>query len=100
MVINRKRKSYKLRFRGAVLIMIIAFSAVFGAISAQAADDPADLSQLKAVYVVEGDTLWSLIDEHYHTDNDIREAIYQVKKINNMESSDLMPGQVLYIPIS
>lgn len=100
MAANRKRKIYKLRFRGVVVILIIALSAVFGAISAQAADNPDDLTALKAVYVVEGDTLWSLVDQHYDTDDDIREAIYQVKKINNIESSDLMPGEVIYIPLS
>ena len=44
------------------------------------------MADLKAVYVVEGDTLWSLVDQHYDTDDDIREAIFQVKKINDIEN--------------
>ena len=54
-------------------------------------------------YVYNGDTLWSIAEEEketnsYYKDKDIRDIIYDLKKINNMENSSLFEGQELYIP--
>ena len=45
------------------------------------------------------DTLWSLAEE-YGTDGDIRETIYNIKRLNQLESSDLMVGTRILIPVS
>ena len=51
-------------------------------------------------HIVEpNDTLWSLAEE-YGTDGDIRETIYNIKRLNQLESSDLMVGTRILIPIS
>lgn len=54
-------------------------------------------SKLKTVYVFKGDTLWS-IAKQYNTKMDIREYIYEVKKLNNMETSELYAGQEIILP--
>jgi nucleoid-associated protein YgaU len=48
-------------------------------------------------YVVQpGDTLWALATERYG--GDPRQAIWEIKKRNELPVSTLVPGQVLYMP--
>ncbi len=57
----------------------------------------------KEDYILNGDTLWSVAEEQTHTNEyyknkDIREVIYEIKKINNIESGNLEIGQKILIP--
>ncbi|MCL1873088.1 MAG: hypothetical protein FWF85_03115 [Clostridiales bacterium] len=54
---------------------------------------------IKRVIVNQGDTLWGLIEENYSYSGDIRKAIYEVQKINNLQTAIINPGEVLYIPL-
>ena len=49
------------------------------------------------VTVCKGETLWSIASS---LDGNISENIYNIKKINNLENSDLYIGQELIIPIN
>lgn len=51
-------------------------------------------------YVVgEGDTIWSIaIDNNIY--KDVREMVYEIRKINNEEDCIIHVGQVLKIPIT
>lgn len=57
----------------------------------------------KTIYVSSGDTLWTIAKQEqenniYYEDSDIRDIIYQIKKINNLKNeSNLMEGQKLLI---
>lgn len=57
----------------------------------------------KTIYVSSGDTLWTIASEEqennlYYEDKDIRDIIYEIKKINNLENkSNLIVGQKLII---
>lgn len=57
-----------------------------------------------AFYVSEGDTLWSIAAElqgnnEYYKNKDIREVIFNLKNINNLESTNLYVDQELMIPV-
>lgn len=57
----------------------------------------------KTVSVLNGDTLWDIAKEEkknneYYQNRDIRDIIYDIKKINNLESSNLAINQCLKIP--
>ena len=57
----------------------------------------------KENYIFDGDTLWSVAEEQtntneYYKNKDIREVIYEIKKINNIESGNLEIGQKILIP--
>lgn len=59
----------------------------------------------KTVYVTRGDTLWKIaLDEQnknsYYKNKDVRDIIYDIKEINNLNVSDLKIGQELKIPIN
>ena len=59
----------------------------------------------KTVYVTQGDTLWKIASEEqlknsYYKDKDVRDIIYDIKEINNLNISDLKIGQELKILIN
>lgn len=46
-----------------------------------------------------GDTLWDIAKEYSSGKTDIRKYIHKIKRENGMDGADLMPGQVLNIPM-
>ena len=55
------------------------------------------------VYVSSGDTLWSIAkseqeNNNYYKGKDVREIIFDIKKVNNLSSSELTINQKLLIP--
>ncbi|TDT61533.1 cell division suppressor protein YneA [Fonticella tunisiensis] len=51
------------------------------------------------VVVYPGDTLWSIAAEKNSGYRDVRQLIYEIRKINNLKSPVIYPGQELEIPI-
>lgn len=54
--------------------------------------------QYRSIIVHSGDTLWS-IAERYGENSNIREYIYNIKEINNLDSSMLYENTALLVPI-
>lgn len=82
-----------------LIIGIISISFVcFNSISFSKGD-----IKTKTIYVSNGDTLWSIARQEqennvYYEDKDIREIVYQIKKLNNLDNnSNLVIGQKLVI---
>ncbi len=49
--------------------------------------------------VIPGDTLWSIAETIPGSENvDLRKVIYEIKKLNGITSSKLIPGQILMVP--
>ncbi len=97
------KKSIKRPRKLRCLMAIIAFSLVVvlmvSGFSAQAdANNFTSERKFTPVYVVSGDTLWSLVEEYYDYQGDIRKAINEVKKINNLDNASIQQGQIIYIP--
>lgn len=58
----------------------------------------------KTEYVVMGDTLWSIATDEkdnnsYYKNKDIRSIVTDIKYINNLNSSELVEGMELKIPV-
>lgn len=45
-----------------------------------------------------GDTLWSIAEAHALPGEDIRAALWEIRQLNGLESSHIVPGQVIRIP--
>ena len=91
----------KTRFSSVIILIItLIFCMSFGV---NAFGDTGSQNQtvaLISVTVQNGDSLWNLIQEYNPQYNgDMNEAIYFVKKINNLDTSGLYGGQILQIPI-
>lgn len=53
----------------------------------------------KTIYISEHETLWSIAEEYKKPNQDIRDYIYEIRKLNNMESAAIYEGQELTIII-
>ena len=86
--------------KGNCLLLLVAAFIIFNFCGCffEAKADSAE-PNLFPVYVQDGDTLWSIVEENYNYSGDIRAAISEVKSINHMSNSNLAIGDVIYIPI-
>ena len=82
-----------------VLLIIFGVSLIFakGTLSHKEAE-------YKKIYVSEGDTLWTIAGElqshnDYYKNKDIRYIISDIRKINNLESSNIYVNQELMVPV-
>ena len=58
----------------------------------------------KKIFISPGDTLWTIAkyeknNNEYFDNRDLREIIYELKRINDLNDSNLKVGQELNIPI-
>jgi len=80
----------------AILTLVIVF-AVIGILCAR----PVISSQEPVAYTVrKGDTLWDICRAHYGNTCDVREMVWWVRQLNNIEDPGrLQPGVKIYLPI-
>lgn len=48
--------------------------------------------------VNEGDTLWEIAEQYADESIDVRKYIKLIRKYNNLDTAEIMPGDVLVIP--
>lgn len=57
----------------------------------------------KTIFVSNGDTLWNIASQeqetnNYYSDKDIRDIVYDIRKLNNLDNSETLKiGQKLVI---
>lgn len=79
-----------------VLISVCVISSMFGYSDVSAAQKP----EYVTVKVQDGDTLWTLAKEYGPQDQDVRETIYNIRKLNDMDSANIMAGQFITIQVN
>ncbi len=84
-----KRKG---RFFGFCLLVLLAVNVLV-----PKAEDPSDF---KCITVQAGDTLWEIAEAHLPQDSDVRSFVWELKKINRLETGEVFANQVLQIPLS
>lgn len=92
------------RTRVVVLLISVALALVLllaSAVAARAVDSAAGSVDVTYVtHVVEGgDTLWDIASAHVSSGEDVRNVIVDIKDANGLDSSVIVPGQVLQIPV-
>ncbi|MGF9916597.1 LysM peptidoglycan-binding domain-containing protein [Paenibacillus ehimensis] len=50
------------------------------------------------VVVSQGDTLWSIASSHAAKGQDVREYVFQIKRLNNLKNVTIHEGQKLLLP--
>lgn len=53
--------------------------------------------EYETIVIEQGDTLWDIAREYY-PDKEVRSAIYEIKKVNGIESSTIYEGQIIKVP--
>ncbi|MBQ8042562.1 MAG: LysM peptidoglycan-binding domain-containing protein [Clostridia bacterium] len=90
-IVNKKR------FITAMTIMSILMILLVTVIIFSFANNPGYTENQKTIYISKHETLWSIAEEYKRPNQDIREYIYEIKKLNNMDTSVLYEGQELTI---
>lgn len=93
-----RRKNKVMTFLFLILTIISIFAIGFRIIfEVSAAEKELKTAETVEYLVQKGDTLWS-IAEKTGFNVDIREIVYRIKALNNLDSSTIYPGDVLLIP--
>jgi cell division protein YceG involved in septum cleavage len=98
---NKKKKKNSILFKvltaaAAVLLLSLIFIAIFSLIGSGENSSNFIKHEIEA-----GESLWSIAAHYYESNNvDLRKMIYQIKKINNIDSAVITPGEELIIPLN
>ena len=95
---RRNIRKMKIRLFKVMAIALVFVSTVLS-FSAFSKSDQLDPDEYEEVYVRPGDTLWSIAEDFYGSDIDLREAVYMIKECSEIESSSLTIGQKLLVPV-
>jgi len=92
----RKRYRLKNRKRFAAFLFCTALFLIFiGTVTLSNAGNAKN--EYRTVTVNHGDTLWDIARE-YRGNIEIRQYIYSIRKINNLDSAAIYAGQTLVLP--
>ena len=96
------KKTYRIKNKGRfitfVTIIMLIISMAIGALFPAVALSENSGKAYFEVCVKDGDTLWSLAKEHGSSNMDIREFIYEICALNNIDAASLMVGSYVKIP--
>ena len=79
-----------------IMIMIFAGYTLSGASNAEAAA----VKTYAQVTIHDGDNLWNIVEQYNRDANiNVENAIYDIYEINDISADDIVPGQVIFVPI-
>ncbi len=96
-----KKYRIKSKFRF-TLFLIILFLIVFTSVNGLLGYNNVNGSSMNEYYVIkisDGDTLWNIATEYGPDNQDIRDTVYEICELNEMQASDLEAGQKILIPV-
>lgn len=56
-------------------------------------------AEVKEYLVQSGDNLWNIAEQTGFEQMDVRDIIERIKELNNMQSVDIYPGDLIKIPV-
>ncbi len=100
--LTRRGRLFLLGLPALLLAATLLVAAVFAGAAlfnqAQASTDSEAGLEAEVVTVTEGDTLWSIASAA-ESGADVQLLITQIAELNDLDSSQLAPGQELYVPV-
>ena len=78
----------------AIVLLLVLLLA--NAVGASVSDDATVHSTYQ---VVGGDTLWDIASEYTVPGEDVRRVVFEIRRLNDLDGSVIIPGQVLRVPI-
>lgn len=100
--LTRRGRVLLLGVPAVLLALALLVAAVFAGAAllnqAQASTDAEAGLEAEVITVTEGDTLWSIATAA-ESGTDVQLLITQIAELNDLDSSQLAPGQELYVPV-
>ena len=87
------------RFFGTLIGFACALSVAMCWVMVAAPSISANEGLYRTVTVTPGDSLWSIVSDTCSKDVNIRKVIHEVKKINGLETTCLVVGESIVVPV-
>lgn len=99
-ILNRYRINNITKFKRFIFLSILIFSfIVFASLSIVNAYSNNHMQYIY-IYVEQGDTIWSIASNNNINNLDVRELVYKIEKVNNLNSSSYIhPGDTIIVPL-
>ncbi len=96
--------SVRLTRRGRIVLTLLLLGLVLGAFvifsgQSVATAELGETVPTRTVVVGEGDTLWEIADRVGGEDEDLREVVHQIEKLNSLSGPVLEVGQEIAVPV-
>lgn len=95
---SSKKKSNNKKLKKIILMLLIIILFIITLINMYIGQ-PKYEETYKTIYIGEDETLWTIAEDYKKPNQDIREYIFEIKKLNNMETATIYEGQELTIII-
>ena len=97
-----KKKKTKLiignKKRFTLFVITLLTLLYFGAYSVKCHVAKANTCDYISVHVYTGDTLWDIASQNNPENRDLRKLVYEIKKINKLDSYTIHAGDTLLVP--
>lgn len=97
-ILNRYKVTNLNRFKRFIFMSVLLISFLAFASMTTFKAYSKNIPQFDYIRVREGDTLWSIASATMK-DKEIRKAIYEISKLNNIQDASIYPGDIIKIPI-
>lgn len=97
---KRYRINSRIRFTIFVALTIILVTMVANFVLGINVADSSTIQNYAEIEVASGDTLWSIAGEYMQDNKDIRKAVYDLGKLNDISAAELQAGMKILVPIS
>lgn len=97
-------KRYKVinknRFFLFITILLVIFFFIFSIlISSLKAHSMIFQENYEELLIRSGDTLWDIALKYKPSKYDVRDMVYKIKELNNLNTSYIIPGEILKVPL-
>ena len=98
---TKKHYRIKSRFRFTIFVVLMMLTVVTSANTVLGLYDASSLTvqEYVDIEICYGDTLWQIAQAYTPDDVDIRSAVHDICKINDISASELYPGQIIQVPV-
>lgn len=96
---NRFKVKSKVRFSIFIILLLLTFGITVNTLMGLDFAQGKRKTNYTTVQVVENETLWDIASIYANKGSDVRELIYKIKKYNNLGESNIIPGQVIKVPL-
>ena len=80
---------------GLLMVLVVGFFLGAGSVATQ---ERGEAAPTEVVQVAPGETLWDIASRRTPTGDDVRDVMYDIKRLNALEGSSLMAGQRIRVP--